>query len=322
MTTTRGPGAYGGQETYEPEYPGNAINAGDFRAQATVRKANGHLKRESRSPLDEWMDKDFKFGGSKIKRKAVALVLLGAPAVIPLIMMLPADLTLNANTVGVAGDDVLGTGAELCLFLCLTVSPLITLNGQRWFFPLRRWYGVMMVPIAFADTIGAGLTDSFSGGFFGRVAGHAFELMGFFMACLLVPLLITSNHYMQKKLGRYWRPLQRLTYVIWFLLFCHLALLEGLGFESGTNGSGFVGDGQPIFSQRLYQYSSVSLFLLTLRLPPVKRWIAARQAEGRKWLVWMVVGPIFALYLFGMVFIINELVYKGMDAFHETPSLE
>jgi DMSO/TMAO reductase YedYZ heme-binding membrane subunit len=324
MTTTRDPGPYGGPGTYEPDlYPGDAS---EFvgNARPAVRKANGHLKRESRSPVDEWMDKDFKFGGSHVKRKTVALVLLGAPALVPLIFMIPADFTLNANTVGVAGDDVLGTGAELCLFLCLTVTPLMTLTGQRWFFPLRRWYGVLMAPIAFADTIGAGLTDAFAGGFFGRVAGHVFELMGFFMACLLVPLLITSNHYMQKKLGRYWRPLQRLTYVIWGLLFCHLALLEGLGFENGfhNNGSGFPGDGDPIFAQRLYQYSSVSLFLLTLRLPPVRRWIAARYAEGRKWMVWAAIAPIFALYLFGMIFIINEEIFKGMDAFHETPSVE
>ena len=94
---------------------------------------------------------DFKFGGSRIKRKAVALILLGPPAPVPLFFMLPALFTLNSNTFAVSVDDTLGTGAELCLFLCLLVTPMVTLTGQRWFVPLRRWYGIMMAPAAFGD---------------------------------------------------------------------------------------------------------------------------------------------------------------------------
>jgi sulfoxide reductase heme-binding subunit YedZ len=268
------------------------------------------------------MERDFKFGGSRIKRKAVALILLGAPAAVPLFFMLPALLTMNENTFSGSVDDTLGTGAELCLFLCLLVTPLVTLTGQRWFIPLRRWYGIMMAACAIGDALAAGLTDTFAGGFLGRVAGHVFELMGFMMVMLVIPLLITGNHWAQRRLGRYWKPLQRLTYVIWGLLFFHLSLLEGFGFERGNNGSGFAGDGDAIFHQRLYQYSVCSLFLLTLRLPPVKRWIAARQREGRNWLVYLTITPIFALFVFGMIFIVNEEIFKGIDSFREMPSAE
>ena len=280
-------------------------------------------RRAAKSRVDEWMEVDFKFGGSRIKRKAVALVLLGAPAVIPLFLMLPALLTLNTNTFAVSVDDTLGTGAELALFLCLLVTPLVTLTGQRWFVPLRRWYGIMMACCAIGDAIAAGLTDTtFAGGFIGRLAGHAFELMGFLMVMLVIPLLITGNRWAQRKLGRYWKPLHRLIYLIWGLLAAHLILLEGFGFERGSNGSGFAGDGDPIFHQRLYQYSACSLFLLTLRLPPVKRWIVARQQEGRNWLVWATVVPIFALFALGFLFIINEEIFKGIDSFTENPSGE
>jgi DMSO/TMAO reductase YedYZ heme-binding membrane subunit len=278
--------------------------------------------RSSKNRVDEWMDKDFKFGGSRVKRKAVALILLGAPAVIPLFLMTPALFTLNSNTFSVSVDDTLGTGAEICLFLCLLVSPMVTLTGQRWFFPLRRWYGIMMAFTAFGDAIAASITDNFAGGVFGRLTGHVFELMGSFMALLLIPLVITANPWAQKKLGRYWKLLHKLIYVIWALLACHLMLLEGFGFESGSNGSGFAGDGDPIFHQRFYQYSSCSIFLLILRLPPVKRWIAARQAEGRNWLVWVTILPIFALFVVGFTFILNEEIFKGMDSFKETPSAE
>jgi methionine sulfoxide reductase heme-binding subunit len=268
------------------------------------------------------MEVDFKFGGSRIKRKAVALVLLGLPALVPLFFMLPALLTLNSNTFAVSVDDTLGTGAEICLFLCLLVTPMVTLTGQRWFVPLRRWYGIMMACTAIGDATAAGITDNFAGGVFGRLAGHTFSLMGFLMVMLVTPLLLTGNPWAQRKLGRYWKWLHRLIYVIWGLLACHLMLLEGFGFESGSNGSGFAGDGDPIFHQRFYQYSACSLFLLILRAPPVKRWIAARQKEGRNWLVWVTVAPIFALFVFGFIFIVNEEIFKGIDSFTERPSAE
>jgi DMSO/TMAO reductase YedYZ heme-binding membrane subunit len=279
-------------------------------------------RRTAKSRVDEWMEVDFKFGGSRIKRKAVALVLLGLPAPVPLFFMLPALLTLNSNTFAVSVDDTLGTGAEVCLFLCLLVTPMVTLTGQHWFVPLRRWYGIMMAACSIGDAVAASITDDFAGGVFGRVAGHVFELMGFFMVMLVIPIVCTSNPWAQRKLGKYWKWFQRLTYVIWALLACHLMLLEGFGFESGSNGSGFAGDGDAAFHQRFYQYSACSLFLLTLRLPPVKRWIVDRQKEGRMWLVWVTVAPIFALFLLGFVFIVDEQLFKGIDSFTQHPSAE
>jgi DMSO/TMAO reductase YedYZ heme-binding membrane subunit len=288
------------------------------------KPAAGHplQRRTAKSRVDEWMEVDFKFGGSRIKRKAVALVLLGLPAPVPLFFMLPALLTLNSNTFAVSVDDTLGTGAEICLFLCLLVTPMVTLTGQHWFVPLRRWYGIMMAATAVGDAVAASITDDFAGGVFGRLAGHVFELMGFLMVMLVIPIVCTSNPWAQRKLGKYWKRFQRLTYVIWGLLAAHLMLLEGLGFERGNNGSGFAGDGDPVFHQRFYQYSACSLFLLTLRLPPVKRWIVDRQKEGRNWLVWVTVAPIFALFLLGFVFILNEEIFKGIDSFLEHPSAE
>jgi DMSO/TMAO reductase YedYZ heme-binding membrane subunit len=295
----------------------------DQRPTAGAEPADAHRpKRADKSRVDEWMEVEFKFGGSRIKRKAVALILLGLPAPLPLFFMLPALITLNSNTFAVSVDDTLGTGAEFCLFLCLLVTPMVTLTGQRWFVPLRRWYGIMMACNAIGDATAASITDNFAGGVFGRLAGHTFTLMGFLMVMLVIPLLLTGNPWAQRKLGRYWKWLHRLIYVIWVLLACHLMLLEGFGFESGANGSGFAGDGDPIFHQRFYQYSACSLFLLVLRLPPVKRWIAARQKEGRNWLVWVTIAPIFALFVFGMIFIFNEEFFKGIDSFTQNPSAE
>jgi methionine sulfoxide reductase heme-binding subunit len=317
------PAPYIAQETYEPDlYPDGAIDTRQREQAQPAHDQQAQPARKYANSVDEWMEVTFKFGGSRIKRKALALVLLGAIAPLPLFFMLPALVTLNSNTFAVSVDDTLGTGAEICLFLCLLVSPMITLTGQHWFFPLRRWFGIMMAACAFGDATAAGITDNFAGGVFGRLAGHVFELMGFIMVMLLIPLVLTANPWAQRKLGKYWKILHKLIYVIWAFLAAHLMLLEGFGFESGTNGSGFAGDGDPIFHQRFYQYSACSLFLLTLRLPPVKRWIAARQKEGRNWLVWVTIAPIFALFVFGMIFILNEEFFKGIDSFTQNPSAE
>ena len=90
--------------------------------------------------------------------------------------MLPALITLNSNTFAVSVDDTLGTGAEICLFLRLLVTPMVTLTGQHWFVPLRRWYGIMMAATSIGDAVAASITDNFAGGAFGGLAGHVFEL--------------------------------------------------------------------------------------------------------------------------------------------------
>jgi DMSO/TMAO reductase YedYZ heme-binding membrane subunit len=335
-TATRdyAPGRYYGdaEEAWDEEEPGPwAAKAADTRAGDDLqewvaqREQGDRTKRVGPRAMDQWMDKDFKFGGSRIKRKAIALVLIGSVGALPLFFMTPALLTLNGHTFSVSVDDTLGTGAMVCLFLCLLVSPMMTLTGLRWFFPLRRWFGIMMAACGIGDAIAAGLTDALAGGFLSRLTEHAFTLTGLVMVMLLIPLLITANPWAQRRLGRYWKMLHRLIYVVWALLFVHLAVLEGFGFEGinqTTDGSGNAGDGDPIFHQRLYQYLACSVFLLTLRLPPVKRWIAARQKEGRNWLVWLVITPIFLLFVFGFIFIMNEQIFKGVDSFNETPATE
>ena len=86
MATTREPytpfspapptAPYGGPDAYQPDlYADDAVDTW----QQEEEPADGHQQqRRLGSRVDEWMDKDFKFGGSRVKRKAVALILLGA----------------------------------------------------------------------------------------------------------------------------------------------------------------------------------------------------------------------------------------------------
>jgi sulfoxide reductase heme-binding subunit YedZ len=265
--------------------------------------------------VDAWMDAETRFLGRDVKRQTLWLWALRIPAFTPLVFMLPALSTLNSDVFNGVEADVFGTGSMLLLMLTLLITPLSTITRQRWFVPLRRWYGLMFAVTAFSDATAASITTNFAGGVFGRLAGHSFLLAGFTMVVLLVPLFLTGNNLAQRWLGRYWKMLHKLTYVIWGLLFLHLALLEGLGFQHGTNGPSSAVDGNPMLHQRVYQLSLCSIFLLVFRLPKVKRWVGEQQRTGREWKVYLAVLPLAVLFVVGFAFMINEEVVKGTGAF-------
>jgi DMSO/TMAO reductase YedYZ heme-binding membrane subunit len=259
------------------------------------------------SSVDTWMSGSLVFSAGSIKKQSLALFLLRLPALVPLIFISRGWLLLNPQDVLTKNEaNVLGTGGEICFFAAVSITPLITLTGARWIAPLRRWYGVMFAVIGIADTITAAVTGDFAGGVFGRLAGHTFLLAGFLIILLALPLLATANTPAQRRLGKYWKRLHRATYVIWGLVVIHLLLLDGF-----TPFGASSGDGDPVFHQRFYQAMAISIPLVVLRLPPVRRWIAAQRASGRQARMWLVIAPLAALYVTGFVFIINEEIFTG-----------
>jgi len=98
-----------------------------------------------------------------------------------------------------------------------------------------------------------------------------------------------------------------MTYVIWAFVVLHLVLLDGF-----TPFGAADGDGDPVFHQRFYQAVAVSIPLIVLRLPAVRRWIVERRAGGRQWLVWLAVSPLAVLYITAMAFIVNEEFFTGL----------
>src|ERR1700744_806895 len=218
---------------------------------------------------DAWMGEDLIFSAGVIRKQSLALFLLRILAFIPLIFIARGWLSLNQqDSLTNTEADVLGTGGEICFFIAVSITPLITVTGARWFTPLRRWYGIMFAVIGIADAITASITTSFAGGVFGRLAGHTFLVTGFLIILIAAPVLVTANTPSQRKLGTYWKKIQKLTYVVWAMIVLHLALLDGFRPFDGPQG-----DGDPVFHQSLYQAMAISLPLVILRLPPVKRWI-------------------------------------------------
>ena len=270
--------------------------------------AAGHLSPPAKPrTADTWMGEDLIFSAVVIKKQSLVLFLLRLPALVPLIFIMRGWLSLNAKDVLTNTEaDVLGTGGEICFFVAVSITPLITLTAAHWIAPLRRWYGIMFAIIGIADATTAALTTDFAGGIFGRLAGHTFLVSGFLIVLLALPLLVTANTPAQRKLGKYWKRLQTMTYVIWGFVLLHLLLLDGFRPFGAAQG-----DGDPVFHQRFYQAAAISLPLVLLRLPPVRRWVAQQRAAGRQWKVWLALAPFAALYLIGFVFIINEEIFTG-----------
>jgi len=268
----------------------------------------GRSDVDVRSVEDTRPSQYLEFSAITIKKRSIALFFLRLPAFIPWIFMVRGWFSLNAQEVLTNTEaDVLGSGGEACLLIALSITPIITMTGAQWIAPLRRWYGIMFALIGISDGTTAAITTDFSGGPVGRLAGHSFLLSGLLIVLIALPILATANTPSQRILGRWWKRLQKVTYVVWGMMLLHLLLLDGL-MPFQNNGT----DGDPVFHQRFYQALAVSAPLFVLRLPPVRRWVIEQRTNGRAWLPWLALSPLIAFYFLGFAFIINEEFFTGL----------
>jgi sulfoxide reductase heme-binding subunit YedZ len=198
---------------------------------------------------------------------------------------------------------VMGNGAFIAFAVMLAVTPLATLTDWRWHVVLRRDYGIAMFVIALTDLIIAATVtgNTFPGGFLSRVTGHSFLAMGTLATLLCVPLVLTANRSAQRALGRYWKPLHRLTYVVWGAILVHLLLLFG-------------------FRGPAIHALEVTVPLVVLRLPPVRRWYVVGRRGGTARPARAAVGvAAAALFVVGMAPFVHSFAVSGKQAFVERP---
>lgn len=231
---------------------------------------------------------------------------LGSLALAPVVFMSRVIVTGNFAGMADVVADVLGSGALIVFLAMLTVTPTMAVTGQRWFVPLRWWFGIMFFAIALTDLVIASITTGgdFKGGFVSRLAGHTFLLVGTAMVLLSAVLAATASHRAQRWLGRYWKPLQRITYAVWALVLLHLALLFGVGPAS-----------------RFTEALAASVPLAVLRVPVVRRWWEheRRRAGWHSPWLWTAGLVLAALFVFGMAHLVGEEVNRGVDALSNTP---
>ena len=149
-------------------------------------------------------------------------------AFIPLIRLFWFGYTdnLGANPIEFVEHST-GTWALVFLLLSLSMTPIRLLTGQVWQIQIRRLLGLWMffyatlhiityVWLDFSFLFDEMLQDVFK---------HPRILVGFAAFVLTIPLALTSNNFMMKKLKSKWKTLHKTVYLIAILAVLHFLLL-------------------------------------------------------------------------------------------------
>jgi sulfoxide reductase heme-binding subunit YedZ len=143
------------------------------------------------------------------------------------------------------------------LVLSLACTPLNTIFGFTPALRVRRAlgdYSFLYVCLHFA--IFVGLDYGFNFQYVGFELTRPYALVGLIAGLLLIPLAITSFPPWLKQLGKNWKRLHNLVYVIDFLAALHYILVVKQGVT------------EP------YLWMILIIFLLILRLPPVRHFLS------------------------------------------------
>ncbi len=162
------------------------------------------------------------------KHISIVKVIVWLLASIPLIRLfwLGFHNDLGANPIEFVEHST-GTWALVFLMLSLSMTPIRLLTGQVWQIQIRRQLGLWMFFYACLHIITYVWLDfSF---LFDEMIKDVFEhpriLVGFAAFVLTIPLAVTSNSYMMKKLKSKWKTLHKLVYLIAILAVLHFLLL-------------------------------------------------------------------------------------------------
>jgi methionine sulfoxide reductase heme-binding subunit len=193
----------------------------------------------------------------------------------PLALILLAGLThsLSFNPI----QDIeqrLGRAALYFLVASLAITPLTTLTGWPGFLPRRRTLGLYSFLYACLHFLTfVALDYGFDFQEIGRlVIEKPYIYIGLSTGVLLVILTITSIKRITRKLGRWWKPIQRLVYLAGGLAILHYAWAEK-GDIFNLRGNIL----KPVL------WGVLLVLLLTLRLPFVRKSIVAvRQDFARR----------------------------------------
>lgn len=159
------------------------------------------------------------------KQSTILKVVLFILALVPFVRLVIGAFTnnLGANPVELLTRS---TGTWTLVFLCITlaVTPVRKLTGWNWLSLYRRMFGLFAffyVCLHFTTYI---WFDQYFDvqSIVKDVIKRPFITVGFAAFVLLIPLAITSNNYLIRKLGaKRWQALHRLVYVICILGVVH-----------------------------------------------------------------------------------------------------
>lgn len=147
-----------------------------------------------------------------------------------------------------------GKTAIILIFLSLAVTPLNTLFNWKWLIPTRKWFGVygfvyVCVHLAIFAFIDYQLNPQL---LLDGIVNNPYVVVGFTAFLFLIPLAATSTQWAQRKLGKKWKQLHRLVYLIGILVVIHFLWLRKDDFEPTI-------------------YAVILTVLLLLRVTPIKQ---------------------------------------------------
>lgn len=156
-----------------------------------------------------------------LTRLKVLLFILG---LLPLLRLLWLGFNddLGANPVEFIEHST-GTWALVSLLLSLTITPAKQLLGWPWLLLYRRMLGLYMFFYACLHFLTYLWLDHWFdwSEIISDISKHPYVLVGFTALMLSLPLALTSNQYMMRKLKRRWKTLHQLVYPIAILVILH-----------------------------------------------------------------------------------------------------
>jgi methionine sulfoxide reductase heme-binding subunit len=157
-----------------------------------------------------------------------AKVVVWLLALLPFARLLYLGFTdnLGANPIEFVEHST-GTWALVALLVTLSMTPIRLLTGQVWQIQLRRMLGLFMFFYACLHIITYVWLDFafIWEDIIKDVVKHPRILVGFIAFLLTIPLAITSNSYMIKRLKTNWKKLHQSVYLIAILVVLHYLLL-------------------------------------------------------------------------------------------------
>ncbi len=187
-------------------------------------------------------------------------------AITHILALVPLILAIWYNSTDQLGVDptnaiILRTGkaAIILLMLSLACTPVNILFGWRWAMTIRKTLGLYtMLYVTLHLLAFLWLDYLFDWEFIWEaVLDQRFVLVGFTAFLLLIPLTITSNKTSIRKLGKKWRTLHRLVYLIGMLAVVHFTWLV-----------------KNVYTEPII-FGIILIFLLLVRTPTIKKYVRA-----------------------------------------------
>ena len=147
---------------------------------------------------------------------------------IPLVRLINRgfDETLGPNPIETIERST-GFWALFILLICLSLTPIRMISKESWPIQFKRLIGLMSFFYALLHIIiYIWLDHWFDWSEITKdIVKHQYVIVGFTAFILLIPLALTSTKKMMGVLGKKWKPLHRLVYLIAFLALLHFIWL-------------------------------------------------------------------------------------------------